>query len=221
MHKNDWIYLSHTLTNETPGYGGQKQFSSQFVARMENGASCNQSEWRFCNHVGTHIDAPFHFWSEGDPIDVFPASFWVFNKPQLIELDPGESQIIKPDDWAEHIHLDCDLLLLKTGFETFRGTHHYWQHNPGLSPELGNWLRNERRALRAIGFDFISATSFDHRPLGRTTHHAFLANKEPPPVLIIEDMHLAELTTNPASVTVLPLRVEGADGSPVTIIAKI
>ena len=75
--------------------------------------------------------------------------------------------------------------------------------------------------MRAIGFDFISLTAYQHREIGREAHRAFLAKyRDKPPIRIIEDMALAALSKAPSEVTVLPLFVRGADGAPVTVLAR-
>lgn len=221
-NENKVVFLSHPISNETIGYGGKKDFHSRAVLSMENGDSCNQSEWSFNNHVGTHIDAPFHFSTTGKTLDQFPASFWIFNHPQLIDLPTDPSVVIDYGPWMESILQETDLLLLRTGFESHRNSENFWAHNPGLSPELGLWLRQNRPTIRVIGLDLMSVTSYDHRALGKKAHNAFLHEAHPGnPLLVIEDMHLAELVSSPKRVTVSPLIVKNADGSPVTVIAEL
>jgi arylformamidase len=222
MSNNQIIFLSHVLSNDTVGYGGRKEFNTGSTLSIAKGDSCNQSEWHLSNHVGTHIDSPFHFSINGKKIDNFEASFWIFTKTHLVDLPTAEAVVIEKDEWVEKIPTDCDLLLIKTGFESRRNTVDYWAHNPGLSPALGLWLREFRPSIRVIGFDFISITSYDHRPLGRVAHHSFLHEDHVGhPILAIEDMHLTELEHSPRRVTVSPLRILDSDGSPVTVIAEI
>lgn len=219
---NNTIFLSHVLSNDTIGYGGRKEFVTKSTLSVGNGDSCNQSEWKLSNHIGTHIDSPFHFSNNGKGIDDYEASFWIFSKVYLVDLPIMESILIERDSWADKIPLDCDLLLIKTGFEFKRNTESYWAHNPGLAPALGLWLREHRPQIRVIGFDFISITSYDHRALGKVAHNAFLHEEHKGnPILAIEDMHLAELKGSPKKIIVAPLRVLDSDGSPVTVIAEI
>jgi arylformamidase len=222
MKSSKYIFLSHVLSNETVGYGGKKDFRSKRTLSIREGNSCNQSEWQLNNHIGTHVDAPFHFSDQGLTLDQFAADFWSFTNPQLCTLKTEASCIIDVGPWCDSISVQTDLLLLKTGFEEKRDTEDYWAHNPGLAPELGTWLRTHRPRLRMVGLDFISVTSYDHRPLGKVAHHAFLHEQNPGrPLMVIEDMHLSELHTNPVRVTVAPVRVKEADGGPVTVIAEI
>lgn len=221
MKNKQTIFLSHVLSNDTIGYGGRKEFQATSTLLMEKGDSCNQSEWKLCNHIGTHIDSPFHFSVKGRTIDSFEASFWVFNHVHLVDLPTRASVLIDIGEWCDSIALDCEMLLIKTGFEKKRNTEDYWAHNPGLSPALGLWLREFRPRVRVLGFDFISITSYDHRALGKAAHNAFLHEEHiGAPILAIEDMKLSELLGSPVRVTVLPIRVHHSDGSPVTVIAE-
>jgi arylformamidase len=216
-----FVFLSHPLGPHTIGYGGKTGFSLERVKSLCAGDSCNQSHWTLSNHIGTHLDAPLHFAEKGLAIDAPPADFWVFLQPQVVDIPAKRSEIIGPGSWCDSIKVTSDLLLLRTGFESLRDTDEYWAHNPGLSPALGRWLRENRPSVRMIGMDFLSLTSYDHRPLGKEAHQAFLAEGSGNPIWILEDMRLSTLSSPPRRVTVSPLRVEGADGSPVTVIGEL
>jgi len=110
-------------------------------------------------------------------------------------------------------------LLVRTGFERFRGSAKYWKHNPGLSPTFARTIRNEFTNIRALGIDFISVTAQQHKHEGREAHREFLgSHHQSQPVILIEDMSLEKFTEKIKTVIVLPLLVEGADGAPCTII---
>ena len=98
----------------------------------------------------------------------------------------------------------------------------YIFHGPGISPEIGLWLRENRR-IKMLGFDFISLTSFEHRELGKHAHQSFLSMTSETfpgePILVIEDMKLSVIDQAPRKVIVSPLLYENADGAPVTVFA--
>lgn len=214
------LFLSHFLNEETPGYGGQQGFFKKQVSRISEGSSSNSQEWRLSNHIGTHIDLPLHFDDKGKKLNEFSANEWIFRRPFLIEISCEEDVIINPDPLFESIPLDCDFLIIKTGFQKHRKEQKYWRNNPGLSPDLAIWLRKNRPQLRALGFDFISITSYSNRPLGRQAHKEFLNSEMTgQPLRVIEDMKLDGLTQAPNLVFVAPILVDSADGAPVTVIA--
>lgn len=220
--KNNIQFLSYVLSNNTIGYGGKKEFIEKRVQSISSGDSCNQSHWSLNNHIGTHLDAPVHFSETGKSVDQYHAHFWIFESVHFCLLPAKESEIILPGAWCESIKDDAELLIIKTGFGARRDQAAYWAHNPGLSPELGVWLRTNRKNTRAIGFDFISLTSYDHRALGKEAHRAFLHEEGVgKPIVIIEDMDLTSLSQAPKRVTIAPIRVEQSDGAPVTVIAEL
>ena len=97
--------------------------------------------------------------------------------------------------------VETDLLLIRSGIETLRlsDPETYIFHGAGLVPEIGLWLRKNRK-LKMIGFDWISLTCYENRTLGREAHKAFLSStinetKNLNPVLIIEDMKLSDAPT--------------------------
>jgi kynurenine formamidase len=133
-----------------------------------------------------------------------------------------ENQIIEFSKEFDSIPKDCDMLLIKTGFQDKRHLPAYWANGPGLSPELAKWIRRERPFVKVLGFDFISITSFNNRPLGRLAHKEFLGvSGLNSPLRVIEDMKLDEVTKSPLVITIAPLLVGNADGSPVTVFANV
>ena len=213
------VSLSHYLNSSTPGFGGEKSFSVESVSRISAGKSSNSSSLNLFSHVGTHLDLPFHFDEHGKKLDDYPASHWHFKNVCLLELPTQDDQIINLEEHAARIPVNCDLLLIKTDFEKFRQDERYWKHNPGLSPESGKFLKMNRPLVRCIGFDFISLTAFQFRELGRAAHREFLNSENAEAICIIEDMKLSNWHSAIKEVIVVPLLVEQADGTPVTVVA--
>lgn len=211
------ILLSHVLDASTPGFGGQVPFSRQQVNSIAAGKSSNSELWSLQNHSGSHVDTPRHFIADGKTLTDIPISNWLFQKPNLLDRVSQPDEVIEADTWCDSIPIDCDLVLLRTGFEERRHETAYWQNNPGLAPSIAHWLRRHRPSVRAIGFDFLSLTAFQHRELGRVSHKAFLAEEDGPEILIFEDLSLKMASNSLRMVLVAPLMVQNADGSPITV----
>lgn len=204
--------LSHALAAKTPLYGGADRIKLIQQKSLNNGDSCNKMLWQFPNHAGTHIDAPLHFLKKGKSIADYAPGSWIFNKVSLIMMAKIKpDQIIKSSDIG--ISKDCELFLIKTGFEKYRRTDTYWKNSPGIHPEVAVFLKKQMPSLKAIGVDFISISSLADRKLGREAHRSFLSKN----ILLIEDMRLSALKGGLETVIVSPLLVEGADGSPCTV----
>lgn len=208
--------LSHLLDTSTPAYGGGTSFSRRSLVKPTAGKSSQSEEWTFKNHLGTHIDFPLHFIPNGKSLSSYKAEDFYFEKTYLIECLANEDQILRPEDFNKLPANDCELLLIRTGFEKYRVTEAYWKNNPGIHPSVAEYLIRELPNLRAIAFDFISLTSYQNRELGREAHKAFLGGSKE--ILIIEDAHLLDCPSDSLSVVVAPLLVNHADGSPVTML---
>jgi arylformamidase len=213
------IYLSYFMDENTPLYGGDLGVNMKSLRSIENGDSANTKLLEFCNHSGTHIDFPNHFAVNGKVVEDYDANFWIFNSPFFIEIEAIDDQIIDlTTEQIQNIPNNIDFLIFKTGFSRFRNDEKYWKSNPGIAPELANKLKSKCPNLRVLGMDVISLTSYRNRPLGRISHNKFLIENE---ILIVEDMYLDKLTTQPKKIFCLPILRKGLDGSPVTIIAEV
>ena len=220
------IYLSHTINNKTPIYGNKGNPIIRKTSQMEKGDTSNNSELILSAHTGTHIDAPYHFYEEGKTIEQYAPEFWICYHPCVMDINVELEEIItlnKIKEQLDHLPPNTDLLIIRTGFAKYRKNNvkMYTLHNPGIAPEVGEWLRKYHR-IKMIGFDFISLSSYVHRDLGRMAHKAFLGkmefNGQPmEPILIIEDMDLSKLNKSLKKVIVSPLRFQFSDGSPVTV----
>ena len=172
----------------------------------------------FHNHSGTHIDFPNHFLENGKFSSDYEADFWIFNNPYVIKINPDEDEIILLDtNLIETIPKETDFLILNTGFYKHRGSKKFWNNNPGISPNLAKLLKLRCPNLRVLGMDTISLTSYQNRILGRESHRKFLGEND---ILLVEDMNLKNLTSQPVKLMCFPVLIKEVDGCPVTIIAQ-
>jgi len=220
-----YVWLSYSLSEKTPAYGGGPGVGIEPTKSIARGDSCNTSLWHFPNHVGTHVDAPKHFFEDGNTIDSYKPEFWIFERVCIVSVFlESTSMMIKLEHIIPFLKDKPDLLLIMTGMGKFRQNKTYWESSPGLSPVLARELRTLCPSLRAVGVDFISISSWQNRTEGREVHREFLNPAVPgSPVVLIEDMNLLSLSgdIHVERVFVLPLRVENGDGAPCTVMAEV
>lgn len=205
-----------------PVYGGNAGLNLTHVKNIDQGDSCNT--WRFCleSHWGTHVDCPSHFFVDGQKVSDYPSEFWLFRKPQVVEIGANPGQIITRENLSCDINSETDIILFQSQWWKFRGKEIYSKRNPGLHPGLALWLRQDFPAVRAVGLDWISISSFENREMGREAHKAFLnPNGQGYPILIVEDMNLSTDLRNLKEVWVAPLLVEGIDSAPCTVMGVL
>ena len=173
------------------------------------------------------MDAPRHFIPDGRAISDYSFDDLIFNNPLLIDCptDPGEQIELEDIHTQELEGVDC--LLLHTGFSRIRDRDKeiYRTRNPGISPDVIRWLRKEFPAIRCIGIDSISISSFMHRELGREAHTAAFIKQTGlgEPLLLIEDMNLNTLSTDNKrrQVVVIPWQILGIDSAPCIVLAQV
>lgn len=222
-----WIYLSHVLGETTPLYGGMGEIRINPSRSMTRGDSSNNSELHFPAHAGTHVDAPRHFDPQGMTLDQYPSDYWLLKRLALLDVPCKPAEMLSLErigTMLESVPQDCDMLLFRTGAEAWRSAEPdvYSKRGPGVAADTAIWLRTNLK-LKFLGLDFISASSFSHRDMGREVHRAFLAPHESgtSPILLVEDMALQKLGKAPLEAWIVPILYAAADGAPATILAQI
>jgi|TARA_B100001971_G_C18260476_1_gene586323 kynurenine formamidase len=215
-----WIWLSHTINQNTEGYRGEKSLIINQTSSIAQGNSSNSITFSMHNHLGTHVDAPYHFLNDGATISDYNASDWVFNFPKIINkaLEPGA--LLTPELVENDIKTNdnTDIILIKTGFEKYRGTEIYWENTPGYSSDLCGLFISKYKSLKAIGIDSISLSSLKHRDEGKKAHIKFLSNN----IRIFEDLKLSSIQSPLIkTIVALPLSIDDLDGGPCSIVANI
>jgi arylformamidase len=220
-----YFYLSHVLSPDDPVYPGNLGLNIKPQFSFEKGDPFNQCEFEMCNHIGTHIDLPRHFNPNGKTADEIGAAEWVFESPAIVDIPKQDGGLVEAADLERAFApvRDCDLLLIRTGFERFRGDHNrYTRQNPALGRSLAEYAVEKLPHLRAIGIDVVSAGNVGNVENAIAVHRTLLgypkANNRY--ILIIEDMSLQHCPTKVDQVIILPLRVKGLDGVPCTVLGR-
>lgn len=214
--------MSHSIDENTPSYGNRDHVRISSKSQIINGLGANTSSINFSNnHIGTHIDTPFHFCNNGKKTLDYNASDFYYNKVYVVKCPCDEAKLITRKDLnLDAVPKDVEFLLIDFDYEKYRYIDKYHNDNPGLHSSLAEKLRLEFKNLKIIGFDSISLTSWRFRPEGREAHKAFLCDV--PSFLIIEDVSFKELSNKNINwAVVAPLRTSDGNGGPVTIIAEI
>lgn len=221
MFCENYIVLSYPITATTPQYGQERpDITIEPRKQIQNGDSSNT--FRVCmeNHIGTHIDFPKHFHSNGKSVLDYEGEELIFREPYLCDVNLESGQLLQADIIEKEIPDKTDILLIRSGWSKKRSDKVYTTGNPGISLEFAHHIRNNYTSIRAIGFDFVSATSFLNREIGREVHRILLNDGSP--ILIIEDMNLdlfEEENGHNYIVAVFPYWKLEIDSSPCMVLA--
>jgi kynurenine formamidase len=162
---------------------------------------------RLHSHTATHVDAPAHVLPGGRTLDRLPVDR--FFGPACVADVRGamdiRTKLLAP---YQDILAQCDFVLLRTGMEKCWGSREYFESWPGLSPEAAQWLCG--LGLKGVGVDAPSVDAPE--AAGLPAHRALLESN----MIVVENLRrLDELPAQGFFLSVLPLPITEADGSPV------
>lgn len=219
------LVLSYPLSVHTPVYRDNPPVEIRQQFSIEKGDLFNQFFITTINHNGTHIDGPWHFNPQGKKLSELPIDYFVFTRATILDIPKSEDELITKEDlepFANRI-AGSDLLLIRTGFGKFRDSDpvRYGNRNPGFSASAAQYLM-VFDSLRAIGFDFISASAAQKLDEGVSFHQIVSGKgrKDGRFILIIEDINLNHDLSEINIVYAVPLFIEGIDSSFSTVFAE-
>jgi kynurenine formamidase len=165
---------------------------------------------------GTNVDAPFHFDATGARIDEVPLELFVGTGVLIDARGKGPREQITVADVEPGAWSPGRIAVLHTGWSAHYGTPAYFDH-PYLSAEACAWLLE--RGVRTICLDTlnIDETPDDAHPgVGFPCHLLVAAIGG----IVVENLtNLEAVDFGEPLISVLPLRLTGADGGPTRAVA--
>lgn len=199
--------LTHRLDDSTPVYPGDPPVELRPHATHE-ADGYRVTRVSLGSHAGTHVDAPAHTEPDGATLDAFPPERFSFDA-RLVDLRARSAGArIGVDDLPS---VDCDLLVLRTGWDVHWGTDRYADH-PALTPAAAAQCADE-------GYDVgLDAPSPDpHGSADLPAHRALLgANR-----LLLENLTNLDDLPRRFRLHAYPLALADADGAPVRAVAAV
>ena len=215
MKLSDIIDLSHTLSSTISVYPGSDNPVIHTLAVFEQDGF-REKQLILSTHHGTHIDCPFHLFSEGFHTENAPLPGF-FGKGLVVDCRktvPPHSINLDFIRFHEAAIADTDFLLLLTGMDRYWNTSLYTDSFPILTPEAADYLTHFH--LKGIGLDTLSIDPVEDTLL--IIHKTFLSRN----IIIIENLTgLEQLLDKKFRFSCFPLKIEEGDGSPVRACALI
>jgi kynurenine formamidase len=212
-------------------------FSLREVSRYDDrGPAWYWNDITTGEHTGTHFDAPVHWITGRDGLDVSAVPVTSLIAPAVV-LDCSEQAAADPDFLLEPVHIrqweaahgplpDGGWLLYRTGWDARSGSQREFlnanetgPHTPGVSVECARWLADEAPVIglgvETVGTDAGTAHSFDP-PF--PCHAALLGAGK---YGLTQLQNLAALPPTGAVVIAGPLPIAGGSGSPARVLALV
>ena len=211
------IDLTLTVSNKIPTFPGSPQ--PNFIPWENIKEDGYNLELLFLStHTGTHMDAPHHFLEKGAKIHEISLKNLVSEAVLIKSRKKSNESITKTDiQKFEKKHGKIDgfsSVIFCTGWQRNLQKDNYFTKNPGLSVSAAKYLASKKISL--IGID---SPSIDLGADSKFSVHQIFAKKG---ILIVENLaNLEKIKSSKFHLVVLPLKLNGATGSPVRAIAFV
>jgi arylformamidase len=199
------IDISPTISSQTAVWPGDTPFSQRFLCRIDQGANIDLSTMQTTVHIGAHCDAPSHYRAGLDSIEKRDLSFY-YGPCQIMTVNVERGQRIYPTD------LQTEIIAPRVLFHTnsFPNPNHFNTDFNALSSELVAYAYD--RGVRLIGLDTPSVDLFSCKAL---ESHQAIADRD---MAVLEGVVLEGVEDGLYVLMAFPLKIEGADASPVRAI---
>jgi arylformamidase len=196
------IDISPLLTPQIAVWPGDVPFTREVACAIAEGSNIDLSSFRTTVHVGAHTDAPSHYALRGQAIDERPLERY-YGPAQVIHVEIGRGERILP----RHLRVEvaAPRILFRTG--TFPDPNRFDRDFASLSAELVEHLADRGAVL--VGIDTPSIDLFDDKVL---ESHTAVFRRD---LAVLEGIVLDHVEPGLYTLVALPLRIAGADASPV------
>lgn len=203
--------VSLTISPNLPVWPGDPAISLERIQKMEAGATANVTQMNMSVHVGTHVDAPYHFLGgETMTVEMLPLQM-LTGRAHVLRI-PNEVDLITAEvlEKAE-IPSRTRRLIFKTRNSEYwaSGAPEFQKDFVSLSPDGAQFVVD--RGIRLVGIDYLSIAPFTD---GRPTHQILLEAG----IGVIEGLNLSEVSPGRYTLYCLPLKLANSDGAPARVI---
>lgn len=199
------IDITRRIYPGVPVWPGDTPYRFELTAQISQGDSVNVGKIATTTHLGTHLDAPWHYVEAGGRLESVP--LWVLVGPCRVVDARGQQAL-------SVAFLQTVELAERTLFYT--GQPNDWDAFPQkfthVEPEVAVYLAS--RGVRLYGTDCPSVDPLTSKDL--PAHKAFAGAG----VYILEGLALDGVAVGAYELIALPLRLEGTDAAPVRAILR-
>ncbi|HXG57710.1 MAG TPA: arylformamidase [Thermoanaerobaculia bacterium] len=187
---------------------GDTPFVRTVNLALESGSNITLSEMRTTVHVGAHADAPNHYTRDGEDIASRRLDYYI-GACDVFHVEDVQGRRIYPEDLAGKA-ITAPRVLLRTG--TFPDPSRWNEDFASLSPALVEHFYQHGVVL--VGIDTPSVDPFHSKTL--EAHQAMARND----MAMLEGLVLDGVPEGIYELIALPLRIRGADASPVRAVLR-
>ena len=199
--------ISPPVSPATPAFPGDTTYSQQWTARIGPGCPVNLSAITLSPHLGAHADAPLHYGPDGAAIGELALEPFLGPCRVIHAIDRGP--LLAP----EHLAHASSGLPPRVLVRTAAAAPTEWSPTfSAFAPETIAWLAG--LGVRLVGIDAQSVDPADSKTLD--SHRQLLAYD----MRVLENLVLDDVPPGDYELIALPLKLAGADASPVRAVLR-
>ncbi len=199
--------ISPPVSPATPAFPGDIVYSQQWTARIGPGCPVNLSAITMSPHLGAHADAPLHYGAGDRTIGELDLEPYLGPCRVIHALDCGP--LVRPEHLA---HASSGLpprVLVRT---TIKAPTEWSATFSAFAPETIAWLAG--LGVRLVGIDSQSVDPADSKTLD--SHQQLRLHD----MRVLENLVLDAVAPGDYELIALPLKLTGADASPVRAVLR-
>ncbi len=207
MIEYDKLYdISILLGVESASWPGDPPYTRRLRAAIGEGSLSDVSMVEMTAHTGTHVDTPGHFVAGGKKLDDYRPEDFIL--PARV-VNVGDATVVAPDVVDAAGLREGEAVLFRTANSAtgrIAGAR-FFEDGVTLAPETAELCVRCRAPLVGIDYFTVDAYGEGDFPVHRTLLRAG--------VLILETINLRDVPAGEYTLICLPLRLHGAEASPV------
>lgn len=201
-----YIDISIPVDSKTPVFPGDPGPEVSWPCFSHtNGDDLNLGVYKGGLHVGTHVDAPWHYIQGGDTLEKMSLDYWI-GECYVLDIADGPSiitgDLLASRSWPR----ETRRLLLRTGNSLSR----YWERGWTdkycyLDATAAEYLVQKK--IVTLGFDYVTVEGIEAREF--PTHKRLLGAK----IAILEGLNLERVREGTYELIAAPVKLAGVDGA--------
>ena len=202
------IDITPMINSQIAVFPGDTAFAQEFSMSTDKGDHLTLSKIATTVHLGAHTDAPNHYAKGAESIETRSLDYYL-GPAQVIEVETRPHKRIQIQDLKGQV-LQAERILFKT--RSFPDPYHWNNDFMALSAELIHYLHKNK--VKLVGIDTPSIDLAQDRAL--ESHMAVSQNN----MAILEGIVLNHVDEGVYELIALPLKIQGADATPVRAILR-
>jgi arylformamidase len=199
------------ISDHLPVWPGDPAIKIERISSMEDGDAVNVTKLDMSAHVGTHVDAPYHFLGGSHPTAEQLNLKKLIGRVVVIHIPDNVSLITAEVLRQTDIPSRCRRILFRTRNSAL------WENQKNrfqsgfvaISADGAEWLVDKDIVL--VGVDYLSVAPFADTI---RTHKILLQAG----IVIVEGLDLSQVQQGRYTLYCLPLKIVGSDGAPARVV---